>query len=150
MALPYPTPTSAAVTAVMRANRKRDTKPELRLRSALHRRGIRYRLGLEILTRGVRVTPDLLFPRHRVAVFVDGCWWHRCPDHGVTPRTNTHYWLPKLAGNVERDQRVDAALKEGGWLVVRVWEHEEPGRAAASIASLLGARRASESVGAKG
>ena len=124
MPLPYPRPTSAAVTAVMRANRKADTKPEIRLRSALHRRGLRFRLGVPIAAGSVRVVPDIVFRRARLAVFIDGCWWHRCPEHGVMPGSNTAYWLPKLDRNVERDRRVDAALSADGWVVVRVWEHD--------------------------
>jgi DNA mismatch endonuclease, patch repair protein len=121
---PYPTPSSPAATAVMRGNRKRDTKPELLLRSALHRQGLRYRLGKVVVSAGLRVQPDITFPARKVAVFVDGCWWHRCPTHGVTPRSNTEYWLPKLARNVDRDRRVDEALAAGGWLLIRAWEHE--------------------------
>jgi DNA mismatch endonuclease, patch repair protein len=124
----------------MRANRKRDTGPELALRSELHRRGLRYRLGLKVAAPGLRVLPDLVFPRQRVAVFVDGCWWHRCPEHGTMPRSNTAYWLPKLARNVERDLQVDAALTASGWSVVRVWEHsvrEDVGAVASVIAAQI-------------
>lgn len=124
MPLPYPSPTSDAVSALMRANRKRDTRPELKLRSALHRRGLRFHLGVAITAGDVRVVPDVLFRRRRVALFVDGCWWHRCPEHANTPRANADYWLQKLDSNVERDRRVDAALAEAGWSVMRVWEHE--------------------------
>lgn len=122
--MPYPVPTSAAVSAVMRANRKRDTGPELALRSALHRRGLRFRVNLSLRCGAVRVVPDIVFTRRKVAVFVDGCWWHRCPAHGTTPKANTAYWLPKLDRNVQRDRRVDAALAAGGWTILRIWEHE--------------------------
>jgi DNA mismatch endonuclease (patch repair protein) len=108
----------------MRANRKRDTGPELALRSALHRRRFRYRTGMAITGGGVRVVPDVVFSRRRVAVFVDGCWWHRCPEHGGMPRSNLDYWLPKLDRNVERDRLVNSALAAGGWTVVRIWEHD--------------------------
>ena len=108
----------------MRANRKTDSGPELALRSAMHRRGLRYRIGLAIAAAGIRVAPDVVFTRARAAVFVDGCFWHCCPEHGVSPSSNTAYWTPKLARNVERDRRVNAALRADGWAVIRVWEHE--------------------------
>jgi DNA mismatch endonuclease, patch repair protein len=120
----------------MRANRKRDTKPELRLRSALHRRGLRYRLGVRIVAGDIRVVPDLVFPRRRVAVFVDGCWWHRCPVHANTPKANVAYWLPKLLRNVERDRQVDDALATAGWSVIRVWEHDVGSDAAMAAAKV--------------
>jgi DNA mismatch endonuclease (patch repair protein) len=69
-------------------------------------------------------------------VFLDGCWWHRCPEHGSTPRSNTDYWRPKLEGNVHRDRRVDAALAMAGWTVIRVWEHENPDAASARVSEL--------------
>lgn len=131
----YPLPTSPAATAVMRANRGRDTGPEVRLRSALHRAGLRFRKNLPVVAGEVRVRPDVVFPRRRIAVFSDGCWWHACPEHGTSPRSNVDYWLPKLVRNVERDRRVDAALRAAGWTVVRVWEHEDPEDAAKRVAA---------------
>jgi DNA mismatch endonuclease, patch repair protein len=120
----YPKPSNASVTAVMRGNKKFDTKPEARLRSELHRRGLRFRKHLRIeAAYGVRVAPDIAFPKKRLAIFVDGCFWHRCPEHGTSPRANSEYWLTKLNRNVERDERVNAALVEAGWTVVRLWEH---------------------------
>ncbi|CAN5574839.1 very short patch repair endonuclease [soil metagenome] len=124
MPLPYPVPTSASISQVMRGNRKVDTSPEVRLRSALHRAGLRFRKARMIEVDGLRVRPDVVFPRQRVAIFVDGCFWHSCPQHGTWPRTNSAYWIPKLQRNVERDHLVNAALTAGGWSVVRVWEHE--------------------------
>jgi len=79
---------------------------------------------MPIVARDLRVVPDVVFPRARVVLFADGCLWHRCPEHGSSPRANAAYWTPKLAGNVQRDRRVDAALAADGWAVVRVWEHE--------------------------
>jgi len=134
-------PTSASASKVMRANRKRDTGPELRLRSALHAKGLRYRLGVAIRAGHVRVVPDVVFRGPRLAVFVDGCFWHRCPAHGNDPRANITYWLPKLARNVDRDRRVDAGLAASGWLVVRVWEHEPVDEVAERVAAILGCRR---------
>lgn len=119
----YPFPSSPAASAVMRSNRKTDSKPEVRLRSALHRRGLRFRKNVLIRTDTVAVRPDIVFPARKVAVFVDGCFWHRCPEHGVSPRTNVDYWRAKLDRNVERDSRVADSLGDAGWRVLRIWEH---------------------------
>lgn len=122
----YPNPSSAAVTAAMKGNRRADTKPELALRSALHARGLRFRKDFLLRTSaGSRVKADIVFTRRRLAVFVDGCFWHGCPTHGHTPKANTHYWAPKLERNRDRDARVTAALEADGWKVLRIWEHEE-------------------------
>jgi len=119
----YPYPTSSAVTAVMRANPKQDTRPERLLRSALHARGYRFRKHLLIEAGTIRVRADVAFPRRKVVVFLDGCFWHRCPTHGNTPRANASYWAPKLARNVDRDLHVNEALRAAGWTVLRIWEH---------------------------
>lgn len=108
----------------MRANRKMGTKPETRLRSALHRRGLRFRKAVLVAAGDVKVRPDVVFTRARLAVFLDGCFWHACPEHGTSPTVNAGYWLPKLRRNFERDRLVDEALLAAGWAVVRVWEHE--------------------------
>jgi DNA mismatch endonuclease (patch repair protein) len=129
----YPHPSSRAASAVMKANRSSDTLPELRLRSLLHRQGHRFRACLRIETAGVRVRPDIVFSRQRVAVFVDGCFWHSCAVHGNVPRSNSAYWISKLSRVVERDRRNDAALEIAGWKVVRVWEHVSPADAAALV-----------------
>ena len=108
----------------MRANRRTDTKPELALRCALHRLGYRYRKDYRLdLDSGRRVRPDIAFTARKVAVFVDGCFWHACPEHGSKPRANEWYWGPKLVKNVERDRINDAALILAGWSVIRLWEH---------------------------
>ena len=114
----------------------RDTTPELALRRELHRRGLRYRVDAAPLP-GLRLRADVLFTRRRVAVFLDGCFWHRCPDHGTAPRHNADWWRAKLDRNVERDRQTDAALTEAGWSVVRVWEHEDPVLAADRVAKEL-------------
>jgi DNA mismatch endonuclease (patch repair protein) len=119
----YPHPSSAAVTSVMRANRRVDTRPEIELRSKLHRRGLRFRKHASIDAAGLRVRPDIVFPRRRLAVFVDGCFWHGCPDHGTQPRANGKYWSEKFSRNRERDQRVNGHLRNAGWEVLRIWEH---------------------------
>jgi DNA mismatch endonuclease (patch repair protein) len=121
-----PAPSTPAVRAAMRGNQRRDTRPELALRSALHARGIRFRVDFPIRPAdGVRpIRPDIVFSRAKLAVFVDGCFWHGCPEHGTQPSRNSAYWTAKLERNVERDHRHDALLDEAGWTVVRVWEHE--------------------------
>ncbi len=107
----------------MRANRRSNTKPEVSLRSLLHREGLRFRKDHGIDAGSVRVRADIVFPRQRLAVFVDGCYWHRCPEHFLAPKRNQHYWLPKMQRNVDRDRAVDAALTRAGWTVLRIWEH---------------------------
>lgn len=103
----------------------RDTKPEMLVRQELHRRGVRYRVGSRIELPGRRaVKPDLVWKGRRLAVFVDGCFWHVCPTHHKPPRTNLEYWTPKLARNVERDAEQTAALMLLGWTVLRFWEHQ--------------------------
>jgi DNA mismatch endonuclease (patch repair protein) len=83
----------------------------------------------------------VVFPRERVAVFIDGCFWHQCPDHGLRPRTNSAYWDAKIARNVERDARNNAALTDAGWIVVRIWEHEAVAAAASAIEKIVRERR---------
>ena len=126
----------------MQANRRRDTRPELALRSALHAAGMRYRVDLRLdLGAGRRVRPDIAFTRQRVAVFIDGCFWHSCPLHGRQPSANVGYWEPKLVRNQQRDRENTEALTEAGWLVVRVWEHQDVAAAAALVLSALAERR---------
>ncbi len=132
----YPVPTSEAARRVMLGNRSRDTKPEVRLRSALHRMGLRFRKH-RLVDPSVRARPDVIFASVRVAVFVDGCFWHCCPAHGHSPRGNSDYWSGKLARNVDRDRRTDALLAAKGWTVIRVWEHEDVGQAAERIARVV-------------
>lgn len=118
-----PRPADLGRSRNMRAIRRVDTKPELALRSSLHRAGFRFRKDYRLDLGGVRVRPDLVFTRRRVAVFVDGCFWHVCPVHGRQPERNDWYWTPKLRRNVERDRAADQALTSAGWRVLRVWEH---------------------------
>ena len=120
---PYPHPLTAGRSRNMQGNRRADTKPELALRSALHALGYRYRKDFRIDLPQRRVRPDIAFTRRKVAVFVDGCFWHACPEHGSQPKNNEWYWSPKLRKNVERDKAADDALTQAGWTVVRLWEH---------------------------
>ncbi len=121
----------------MRRNPRRDTKPELALRSELHRRGLRFRKDLPVRVPGRVVRPDVVFTRARLAVFLDGCFWHCCPQHGNVPRANGAYWQPKLERNVARDRAVDAALTDAGWQVLRAWEHEQPSEVADRVLAVL-------------
>lgn len=100
--------------------RGKDSAAERFLRSALHAEGLRFRLH----RRTARIAVDIVFPRPKVAVFVDGCFWHGCPEHKTFPKTNQNYWLPKLKENKERDIQQTAQLRAAGWRVFRVWEHE--------------------------
>lgn len=131
-----PVPSSAAVSAQMQRMGRRDTAPELALRRALTALGLRYRLH----RRDLPGTPDIAFIGARVAVFVDGCFWHGCPDHGVMPKANRDWWRSKLEANRTRDEKKDRALEEAGWLPMHVWEHEDPAAAAAEIAGVVTAR----------
>lgn len=106
----------------MQGNRRRDTAPELALRSALHARGRRFRVQYPVPGRPRR-SIDIAFTRQRLAVLVDGCFWHGCPTHGSSPKTNSTYWEMKVLRNQARDTDTDSALREAGWTVLRVWEH---------------------------
>jgi DNA mismatch endonuclease (patch repair protein) len=103
---------------IMQAIRSSNTKPELKLRKTLRELGYRYRLNYG------KSKIDIAFPSKKVAVFIDGCFWHSCPLHLRIPKSNRDYWLPKLKRNVERDKRVNRELRKKGWKVVRIWEHE--------------------------
>jgi DNA mismatch endonuclease (patch repair protein) len=140
LVVPYPEPTSSAATKIGKANRRRDTKPEVMLRSELHRQGFRFRKDFLLRVGHVRVRPDIVFPRRRIVVFVDGCFWHGCPLHASIPKVNRAYWEPKLAANINRDSRVDAALRNGGWTVVRAWEHDDVGDVAEWVSQLVRGR----------
>lgn len=105
--------------------RRADTQPELAIRSEVHRRGMRFRKDFRLDLGRVKPRPDLVFPKRKIAVFIDGCFWHCCPAHGKSPRQNTAYWNPKLERNVERDRLQDEALIAAGWTVLRIWEHED-------------------------
>ncbi|MFG2249106.1 very short patch repair endonuclease [Spirillospora sp. NPDC048823] len=125
----------------MRANRSRDTKPELALRSAAHRLGLRYRVDTAPV-KGLRRRADLVFTRARVAVFSDGCYWHGCPEHYRPARKNGQFWDDKISTNRARDQDTDVRLADAGWLVIRVWEHEDPAEAADRVAQAVRGRLA--------
>lgn len=107
------------------------------MRRLLHRAGFRYRVDAQVIP-GLRRRADLVFTRARLAVFVDGCFWHGCPVHGTAPKQNAAWWAAKLESNRVRDRDTNDRLREAGWTVVRVWEHEAPEVAAQAIAAALG------------
>jgi len=121
----------------MRRQRRRDTSLELEVRRRLHRLGFRYRVDHRPEP-GLRIRGDLVFTRRKVVVFVDGCFWHGCPEHATTPRNNAEWWRKKLDANMERDRRNRAALRELGWTVIVVWEHESAEVATQRLAIALG------------
>jgi DNA mismatch endonuclease (patch repair protein) len=109
----------------MRANRGADTAPEVAIRQELHRRGLRFRKNFRIdLAPGRRVRPDIVFSRLRFAVFIDGCFWHGCPEHGETPAANADFWRTKINSTRNRDAMHNQWLDEAGWSSLRIWEHE--------------------------
>lgn len=116
----------------MRANPGRDTGPELLVRRILHARGLRYRVNVAPVA-GLRRTADLVFPRQQIAVFVDGCFWHGCPEHYVAPKANSEFWSDKVTTNRRRDLETNERFAAAGWNVLRFWEHEAPGAVADAI-----------------
>jgi DNA mismatch endonuclease, patch repair protein len=144
---PMPSRTAAIPKALdetvarrMAATGGRDTAAELAVRSALHARGLRYRVDIAPL-RGIRRRADVVFTRARVAVFIDGCFWHGCPEHATWPRHNAEFWRAKIETNRQRDLDTDRRLSESGWEVVRVWEHEAPSEVADRVEAMLDSRR---------
>lgn len=135
-----PWASSEATRKTMRGNRGRDTKTELRVRRLVHAAGLRYRVNARPEP-GLRRTADLLFTRVKVAVFIDGCYWHGCPEHFTMPATNLDYWSGKIERNRARDLETTSLLEERGWLVLRFWEHEPPSSVAERIGQEVRARR---------
>lgn len=124
----------------MQAIRSRDTKPEQLIRRLVHAKGLRYRVAARPLP-DLRRTADLVFRPAKVAVFIDGCYWHGCPEHYIPPKTNPGYWSDKVARNMARDRDTDKRLTEAGWLVLRFWEHQDSDTCATSIANAVCSRR---------
>jgi len=133
----------------MVGNRGRDTKPELAVRSLVHKKGLRYRVD-ERPVPSVRRRADLVFRRARIAVFIDGCYWHGCEAHYREPRTNVGYWREKIAANRARDRETNLLLADEGWQVLRYWEHEDPEHVANAIAGVVADRLAGEVPGSGG
>ncbi|MGW4394447.1 very short patch repair endonuclease [Amycolatopsis nivea] len=132
--------TTSAVSARMSKQKSRNTGIEMALRKILHAAGYRYRVHRRPV-KGVRREADLVFGPARVAVFVDGCFWHGCPEHGTWPKNNADYWRTKIETNRRRDANTDALLLEAGWLSVRIWEHEATDVAASRVIETVQERR---------
>ncbi|MGW5044600.1 very short patch repair endonuclease [Streptomyces griseoluteus] len=132
---------SAARRRNMQAIRSRDTKPERLIRQLVHAKGLRYRVSARPIP-DLRRTADMVFRPVKVAVFIDGCYWHGCPEHYVAPRTNSGYWSEKVLTNMRRDRETDQLLTNAGWLVLRFWEHEPSEMCAQRIVATVTERRA--------
>jgi DNA mismatch endonuclease (patch repair protein) len=135
--------TTPAVRSSMKGNKGRDTGPEMRLRTFLHQAGLRYRVSARPVAT-LRRTADVVFRSARIAVFVDGCYWHGCPEHYRPARINDEFWQAKIEGNCVRDAETDRLLVEAGWKVIRIWEHEDPAEASRQIISAVRSARDAE------
>lgn len=133
-----PRPRDAVTRRRFESQRRRDTAPEMRLRRELYGRGLRYRVDYAIPV--PRRRADLVFARQQVAVFVDGCYWHGCPEHATQPKHNAGWWREKLDANIRRDRETDERLAAVGWVSIRVWEHEDPTEAATRIEQVVRSR----------
>ncbi|MBI1356118.1 MAG: DNA mismatch endonuclease Vsr [Acidobacteria bacterium] len=140
-----PKPSSEGARKRMRTVRQRNTSAEQRLRRALHALGLRYRIHVHLIC-GSRTTVDVVFRSARVAVFVDGCFWHSCPVHGSRPKANADWWTAKLDENRKRDVTVGRELTSRGWHVERIWEHEDPREAAVRIKNIVAMRIRAQSI----
>lgn len=133
-----PAASSEVVLRRMQRQRRRDTKPELAVRRAVHALGLRYRVDIAPIPGRRRA--DMVFTRAKVAVYIDGCFWHGCPDHATEPKANREWWRQKLDRNRERDADTDRLLVAAGWLPLRIWEHEIPEAAARTVAETVRGR----------
>jgi DNA mismatch endonuclease (patch repair protein) len=138
-----PVASSAGVSAQMSRMPRAATGPEMLIRRELHRRGLRYRANVA----GLPGRPDIVFTRARIAVFIDGCFWHMCPEHSTMPKNNADWWREKLRRNVARDRDKDAKLQSLGWQVLHAWEHEDPFEVATRLEQLWRTRRGAKSAG---
>lgn len=127
-----------ATSRRMKRVRRSDTDAELAIRRALHSQGLRFRVNLRVASQP-QVTPDIVFTKQRIAVFVDGCFWHSCQVHGSIPRNNHAWWAKKLRDVVERDHKQTVRLLVEGWTVVRIWEHEDATDVASRIRRVVDA-----------
>jgi DNA mismatch endonuclease (patch repair protein) len=133
-----PEPLDDVIRRRMQSQRRRDTALELAIRKELHALGHRYRVDYR-MDPSLRTRGDIVFTHHRVVVFIDGCFWHGCPEHATAPKNNADWWREKLAANVARDRRVDQLLEQLGWTVLRIWGHEPASDAVARIRATFGA-----------
>lgn len=137
---------TAGVRASMRSNKGRDTGPELAVRRELHARGLRYFVHRRPVPT-LRRSADVLFPRLKIAVCIDGCFWHGCPQHHTVAKTNARFWAEKVTGNRERDAHTARAWQDAGWTVLRYWEHEDPGQIADDVHTYVRAQRSTSARG---
>jgi DNA mismatch endonuclease, patch repair protein len=139
-AIKSPKPSSKAAWNRMKAAKPRDTAPEKALRSELHKKGLRFRVDVRPV-KELNRRADIVFRSAKVAIFVDGCFWHGCPKHGTQAKANAEFWRNKIEQNQKRDADTTLRLKKEGWKVIRVWEHEDPERAAEKIYKNIRKRR---------
>ena len=134
--MPSPLPSPSDASHRMARVRQTGTDAELALRREMYRIGLRYRVGYEVLKKPRRVA-DVAFPGCKIAVFVDGCFWHGCPEHATWPKRNAEFWRQKIEANRQRDADTNARLEAAGWTALRFWSHESPAKAAATVASVV-------------
>ena len=127
---------SESVRSRMSRQRRKNTAPEVEVRRELHARGVRFRTDVK-LERDLRTRADIAWRRLKLAIFIDGCFWHGCPEHATRPAANAEWWAVKLDGNIARDRRTDAILADRGWTVLRFWEHQAPADVADAIVAVL-------------
>ncbi|MET7646334.1 very short patch repair endonuclease [Streptomyces sp. NPDC005426] len=141
-------PSSPGVSARMSRQARRDTAPEVAVRKLLHASGYRYRLN-ERVPHMPRRTIDIAFTRAKVAVFLDGCFWHGCPEHATQPKSNAEWWRQKLDRNMARDAETTAHLVAEGWTVLRFWEHQPPTQVADQVAKAVDREKAAKRTGSE-
>ncbi|MEU8698037.1 very short patch repair endonuclease [Streptomyces sp. NPDC048680] len=142
-------PSSPGVSARMSRQASRDTAPEVAVRKLLHASGYRYRVN-ERVPHMPRRTIDIAFTRAKVAVFLDGCFWHGCPEHATQPKSNAEWWRQKLDRNIARDTETTTHLVTKGWTVLRFWEHQPPVQVAAQVAKVVDRKRSAKRTGSEG
>jgi DNA mismatch endonuclease (patch repair protein) len=138
--LPILTPSSPAASARLKLQKSRDTTCELALRSRLHRLGLRFRVHRKLLP-NLRRTADIVFGPTKIAVFVDGCFWHGCTRHIGWPKSNVEWWKRKIRNNIVRDKDTNRLLNQAGWTVIRVWEHDDPSIIAPRIMRIINKKK---------
>lgn len=139
--MPRIQPSSEAASRRMSNIRQTGTTAEIAIRQELFRRGFRYRVDFKVLAKPRRIA-DVVFPRQKIAIFVDGCFWHGCPDHATWPKRNAEFWRQKIEANRLRDTDTNRRLQQLGWTVLRFWEHEDITHAAYIIERYVTATRA--------
>ena len=136
-------PSTPEASRRMQRVRQQNTSAEAALRRELYARGLRYRVQVPVLTKPRRIA-DVAFSGLRIAVFIDGCFWHGCPQHATWPKANADFWRSKILANRERDRDTDHRLREDGWAVVRAWAHEAPSAIATRVVNMVRSRRKTE------